>query len=239
MINCWEEQWGGTSVNWRTEVWPVARASVQLSYTVGDVFKAKRMFSEWLFYGCVRVVSSRYPPSGALVRPGEGKANTVTLAGTIEHAVSGKGPVCRRNGNDEGTVAKCNTMGHRDNTDTDYQHICVFGCGYYGSVSILRSMPCMKKHSCVSFLLFCLQSYDFFIVLLHLPHKVNYYEASPSLQAASTDRPKINLGLFLFSGFLQNFFHCKMLWQGAMFFHCVSAVEPLLYFSAFLMDSSM
>ena len=32
---------------------------------------------------------------------------------------------------------------------------------------------------------------------------------------------KFNLGLFLFSGFLRNFFHCKMLWQGAI---CSSTV---------------
>ena len=144
MINCWEEQWGRTSVNSRTEVWPVARVSVQLSYTVCDVFKAKRMFSEWPFYGCVPDGKQQVPTrwGSGETRRGKGQHGDTSWH---EHAVSGKGPVCRRNGNDEGTVEKCNTMGQHDNTDTDYQHICVFGCGYYGSVSILRSMPCMKK----------------------------------------------------------------------------------------------
>ena len=167
----------------------VARVSVQLSYTVCDVSKAKRMFS-YGTYGCVPGGKQQVPTrwGSSETRRGKGQHGDTSWH---EQAVSGKGPVCRRNGNDEGTVEKCNTMGQHDNTNTDYQHIYIFGCGYYGSVSILRSMPCMKKHSCVSFLLRCLQSYDFFIVLFHLLHKVTYNEASPSLQAASTDRPKI------------------------------------------------
>ena len=38
-------------------------------------------------------------------------------------------------------------------------------------------------------------------MLLHLSHRVTYHEASPSLQAASTDRPRIWWGLFCCQGF--------------------------------------